>query len=64
MECAVFTGKSKKDFDLLVSIAEKLDIKVTRLNEADLQAMHLADKVLVDHEKSVFLTTEAHAEVL
>ncbi|WP_259065634.1 hypothetical protein HDF24_02385 [Mucilaginibacter sp. X4EP1] len=42
MAAAIVSGKSEKDFQLLVSIAEKMGLSITMINDDELEALNKA----------------------
>ncbi|MFI5139219.1 MAG: hypothetical protein ACHQIM_15455 [Sphingobacteriales bacterium] len=46
METAIISGKSKKDIQLLITIAEKMGIKAKLLSEADLEDFGMARAII------------------
>ncbi|HEY4324095.1 MAG TPA: hypothetical protein VGN20_08915 [Mucilaginibacter sp.] len=45
MESAIISGKSKKDIQLLITIAEKMGIKAKYLSKDDLEDFILAEAI-------------------
>jgi len=46
MESAIISGKSKKDIQLLITIAERMGIKAKFLSEEDLEDIGLGKAIL------------------
>jgi hypothetical protein len=57
MEAAILSGKSKKDIQLLLTIAEKMGIKAQFLNKDDLEDFGLA-KAIIEGKSGEYVDTD------
>jgi hypothetical protein len=57
MESAIISGKSKKDIQLLVTIAEKMGIKAKFLTRDDLEDLGMA-KAMKEGKTGEFIDTD------
>jgi hypothetical protein len=56
METAIISGKSKKDIQLLITIAEKIGIKAKLLSKDDLEDFGIA-KAISEGKTGAFIDT-------
>jgi len=57
MESAIITGKSKKDIQLLVAVAEKMGIKAKFLTKDELEDFGIA-KAILEGETGEYVDTD------
>ena len=57
MESAIISGKSKKDIQLLITIAEKMGIKAKYLSEEDLEDIGMG-KAILEGKTGEFIDTD------
>ena len=57
MESAIISGKSKKDIQLLVTIAEKMGIKAKFLSKDDLEDFGMG-KAIIEGKTGEFIDTD------
>jgi hypothetical protein len=57
MEAAIISGKSKKDIQLLLTIAEKMGIKAQFLSKDDLEDFRMA-KAITEGKTGEFVDTD------
>ena len=53
MSAAIVSGQSEKDFQLLVSIAEKMGLSITLISDDDLEALNEAKSQKENEESEV-----------
>ena len=56
MQSAIISGKSKKDIQLLITIAEKMGIKAKYLSEEDLEDIGMG-KAILEGKTGEFIDT-------
>jgi len=57
MEAAILSGKSKKDIQLLLTIAKKMGIKAQFLSKDDLEDIGIA-KAIIEGKSGEFVDTD------
>ena len=57
MQSAIISGKSKKDIQLLITIAEKMGIKAKYLSEEDLEDIGMG-KAILEGKTGEFIDTD------
>ena len=63
MESAIISGKSKKDIQLLITIAERMGIKAKFLSEEDLEDIGLG-KAILEGKTGEFIDTDEFLKTL
>ncbi|MDO3643267.1 hypothetical protein [Mucilaginibacter sp. L3T2-6] len=57
MEAAILSGKSKKDIQLLLTIAQKMGIKAQFLSKDDLEDIRIA-KAIIEGKTGEYIDTD------